>query len=70
MVCLFKKGISLGPSNVGSEDSIPSRDRESLMNAIKKAEFIGLASQGQAPTQTHRSDWAKKTMSLFGEDLM
>jgi hypothetical protein len=49
---------------------MPLRDRESHVNAINKAEFIGLASQGQAPTQTHRSDWADKTPSLFGEDLM
>jgi hypothetical protein len=59
-----------GLQMLGSEDPILSRDRESHVNAIKKAEFIGLASQGQAPTQTHRSDWADKTASLLGEDLM
>jgi hypothetical protein len=55
---------------LGSENPIPPRDRESHVNAINKAEFIELASQGQAPTQTHRSDWADKTPSLFREDLI
>jgi hypothetical protein len=55
---------------LGSENPIPLRDRESHVNAINKAEFIELASQGQAPTQTHRSDWADKTPSLFREDLI
>jgi hypothetical protein len=55
---------------LGSENPIPLRDRESRVIAINKAEFIELASQGQAPTQTHRSDWADKTPSLFREDLI
>jgi hypothetical protein len=55
---------------LGSENPIPPRDRELRVNAINKAEFIELASQGQAPTQTHRSDWADKTPSLFSEDLI
>jgi hypothetical protein len=55
---------------LGSENPIPPRDRESRVNAINKAEFIELASRGQAPTQTHRSDWADKTPSLFREDLI
>jgi hypothetical protein len=55
---------------LGSENPIPPRDRESCVNAINKAEFIELANQGQAPTQTHRSDWADKTPSLFREDLI
>jgi hypothetical protein len=55
---------------LGSENPIPPRDRESPVNAVNKAEFIELASQGQAPTQTHRSDWADKTPSLFREDLI
>jgi hypothetical protein len=55
---------------LGFENPIPPRDRESHVNAINKAEFIGLASQGQAYTQTHRSDWADKTPSLFREDLI
>jgi olfactory receptor len=55
---------------LGSENPIPLSDRESHVNAINKADFIELASQGQAPTQTHRSDWADKTPSLFREDLI
>jgi hypothetical protein len=31
------------------------RDREPGVNAINKAEFIGLASQGRAPTRTRRT---------------
>jgi hypothetical protein len=34
---------------LGSENPIPPRDRVSRVNAINKAEFIELASQGQAP---------------------
>jgi hypothetical protein len=55
---------------LGSENPIPPRDRESRVNATNKAEFIELASQGQPPTQTHRSDWADQTPSLFREDLI
>jgi hypothetical protein len=55
---------------LGYENPIPPGDRESRVNAINKAGFIELASQGQAPTQTHRSDWADKTPSLFREDFI
>jgi hypothetical protein len=40
---------------VRNGNPIPPRDREPGVNAINKAEFIGLASQGQAPTQTRRT---------------
>lgn len=55
---------------LGSENPIPSRDRESRVNAINKAGFIVLAGQGLAPTQTRRSGRAGKTPSLFREDLI
>jgi hypothetical protein len=47
--------ISLGPPNVRTWSPIPPRDRRPGVNAINKAEFIGLASQGQASTRTRRT---------------
>jgi hypothetical protein len=41
--------------SVRNGNPIPPRDREPGMNAINKAEFIGLASQGRAPTRTRRT---------------
>jgi hypothetical protein len=40
---------------VRTRNPIPPRDREPGVNAINKAEFIGLASQGRAPTRTRRT---------------
>jgi hypothetical protein len=42
-------------TSVRTRNPIPPRDREPGVNAINKAEFIGLASQGQAPTRTRRT---------------
>jgi hypothetical protein len=39
------------------------------VNAINEAEFIGLASHGQSPTQTHRSDWADRPRASLGKIL-
>jgi hypothetical protein len=47
--------VSVFSDSVRTRNPIPSRDREPGVNAINKAEFIGLASQGRAPTRTRRT---------------
>jgi hypothetical protein len=45
----------LNTYSVRTRNPIPPRDREPGVNAINKEEFIGLASQGRAPTRTRKT---------------
>jgi hypothetical protein len=52
---MISGGNNFKSSGVRNGNPIPPRDREPGVNAINKAEFIGLVSQGRAPTRTCRT---------------